>query len=187
MKILIARSFKKLMQEQSFEKLTIQMIANQTGIMRSTFYHHFQDKYDLLDWVIQKELIFPAEKYWNNGQMIEAIRVVLDGVLADMPFYKKAIRVVGKNGFSESVYTHISELFYQGLLRQGFQGVENIPLLNARMLSGFYAHSFLFVIQELLEESSVCSSEEILEAYIYIVNHPMSHFWGTDVATDPKE
>ncbi|MDO5548410.1 MAG: TetR family transcriptional regulator [Eubacteriales bacterium] len=178
MKALIVRSFKQLMREQPFEKLTIQRIADRAGIMRSTFYHHFKDKYDLLDWVIQQELVFPAEKGLKNRQMTEALRAMLDNVLLDLPFYKRAIRVVGKNGFSQSVYEHISDLLYQQLTEQNFEYVEEIPLLNARILSNFYAHSFLFVILELLENGFTCSSEEILEAYTYVASHSMAHFWG---------
>lgn len=178
MKALIARSFKQLMREQAFEKLTIQMIADKAGIMRSTFYHHFKDKYDLLDWVIQRELIDPSEKGLKSRQMTEMIRAMLDGVLDDLPFYKKAIRVVGKNGFSESIYTHVSELLYQGLLQRGFDQVEEVPLLNARILSNIYAHGFLFAILELLEQGEEYSREEILEAYTYIASHPITYFWG---------
>ena len=85
MKLVIAGSFKQLMQEHPFEKLTIQMIADRAGIMRSTFYHHFKDKYDLLDWLIVEEIITPAEKGLREHRMMEALRAMLCGVRADLP------------------------------------------------------------------------------------------------------
>ena len=42
-------SFKELAKHTPIEKLTIQEIAENAGASRSTFYHHFQDKYQLLE------------------------------------------------------------------------------------------------------------------------------------------
>ena len=38
---LIVNSFKKLMKETGFQKITVKMIAGESGIMRSTFYNYF--------------------------------------------------------------------------------------------------------------------------------------------------
>ena len=41
----IIRSFKKLVNEYSFEKITVTMIAEDVGISRPIFYRYFKDKY----------------------------------------------------------------------------------------------------------------------------------------------
>ena len=46
---LIAESFKKLVLKKDFKKITVKMIAAESGIMRSTFYNYFQDKYIFLE------------------------------------------------------------------------------------------------------------------------------------------
>ena len=40
-KSLIAESFKELMMKYPFEKITIKMITDHCGIIRPTFYNHF--------------------------------------------------------------------------------------------------------------------------------------------------
>ena len=42
---LIADAFKRLVEKKDFNKITVKMIAAESGIMRSTFYNYFQDKY----------------------------------------------------------------------------------------------------------------------------------------------
>ncbi len=42
-------AIRELITELPFEKITIQLIANRTGINRSTFYLHFKDKQAVLD------------------------------------------------------------------------------------------------------------------------------------------
>ena len=44
----LARSLKKLVISNPFEKITIKQIADGAGVIRVTFYNHVQDKYDLL-------------------------------------------------------------------------------------------------------------------------------------------
>ena len=54
-KRLIADGFKALMLRYPFEKISIMMITNEAGIRRPSFYNHFQDKYDLLAWIVETD------------------------------------------------------------------------------------------------------------------------------------
>ena len=45
---LLAASFKELACQQPIEKITIKQITDKAGVIRPTFYNHFQDKYNLL-------------------------------------------------------------------------------------------------------------------------------------------
>ena len=64
---LLAESFKELALKQPIEKITIKEITDKAGVIRPTFYNHFQDKYDLLEWIIDKELLEPVEPLIQNG------------------------------------------------------------------------------------------------------------------------
>ena len=125
-----------------------------------------------------------TEELWNRGLMTEALRAMLCSVRADLPFYRKAAKIRGTNGFAESVCLHISELMEQELTQSGFTHVDGIPHLNARNLARFYAYRVLFDILELLEEDSEYSIEEILDAYAYLDRHSVDSFWG---GNDPAE
>lgn len=46
---IIKESFKKCVEENGFEKVTVSMICEEGLISRNAFYLHFTDKYDLLD------------------------------------------------------------------------------------------------------------------------------------------
>ena len=51
--ILLAESFKELVYKRPIEKITIKEITDKAGVIRPTFYNHFQDKYELLEWIIR--------------------------------------------------------------------------------------------------------------------------------------
>lgn len=49
-------SLKKLLQKKPLDKITISDITDDCGISRMTFYYHFKDIYDLVDWVCLNEV-----------------------------------------------------------------------------------------------------------------------------------
>ena len=44
----LAESFKELASRHPIEKITIKDITDKAGVIRPTFYNHFQDKYSLV-------------------------------------------------------------------------------------------------------------------------------------------
>ena len=60
----LADSLKELVQKMPFEKITIKKITDGAGVIRVTFYNHFQDKYDLLAYIVQKTGRDPSGKQY---------------------------------------------------------------------------------------------------------------------------
>ena len=50
----IADAFRKLLEQRSIEKITVKDIVNECGLNRQTFYYHFYDIYDLMEWMINE-------------------------------------------------------------------------------------------------------------------------------------
>lgn len=81
-KKLIADGFKAVMEKKSFEKITILDITDHCGLNRQTFYYHFQDKYELLNWILHTEVIIPFTEdltidNWND-KLLGILYVIKD-------------------------------------------------------------------------------------------------------------
>lgn len=50
-------SFIQLLEDVEFDQITVRQITEKANINRATFYRHFEDKYDLLEKIIQEDLI----------------------------------------------------------------------------------------------------------------------------------
>ena len=48
-------SLKKLLLEKPLNKITINDITEDCGVNRMTFYYHFKDIYDLVDWILTED------------------------------------------------------------------------------------------------------------------------------------
>ena len=56
-KTLLAESLQDLMRTHPLEKISVNDIVEHAGVGRNTFYYHFADKYDLVNWCFQKGIM----------------------------------------------------------------------------------------------------------------------------------
>ena len=52
MKYRLADAMKQCMAKMPIERITVRQIVELSGTTRQTFYRHFQDKYDLINWYL---------------------------------------------------------------------------------------------------------------------------------------
>lgn len=67
MKYRLAEAVKVCMKTTSVEKITVKEIVDACGTTRQTFYRHFQDKYDLVNWYFDRF-------FWNHLNIWEKAR-----------------------------------------------------------------------------------------------------------------
>ena len=96
---LLTESFKELAKSQPIEKITIREITEKAGVIRPTFYNHFQDKYELLERIIYTELIGPIRPLVENGLVHEGLVLLFTNMEKDREFYIRASRLEGQNSF----------------------------------------------------------------------------------------
>lgn len=51
----LASAFKKMMEIKPIDKITVKDLVELCGVNRQTFYYHFDDVYDLLEWVFEED------------------------------------------------------------------------------------------------------------------------------------
>lgn len=71
----LANSLKKFMQKQAFDKIKVSEILKDCDITRPTFYYHFHDIYDLMEWMFETEAIELLKKSadlmtWEDGMLM---------------------------------------------------------------------------------------------------------------------
>ena len=101
----LASALKELMQEIPFQKISVADICEKCDMNRKSFYYHFQDKYELMNWIFDTEFI---EWIGQNsaGQSIEEMTVLFRILYDNRAFYCNALSVQGQNSLSE----HIREI-----------------------------------------------------------------------------
>ena len=75
---LILRSFESLLAEKGFETISVQDVTDKAEVNRATFYAHFHDKYELLDYSISQMFRQEIEKrrivIWkDDGNLVQKL------------------------------------------------------------------------------------------------------------------
>jgi Transcriptional regulator len=82
----LAASLKKLLEKKTLDKITVKDITDDCGVNRQTFYYHFHDVYDLVEWIFTQE----AKKYMSDGinakNWQEVVTELMQGLLDDKRF-----------------------------------------------------------------------------------------------------
>lgn len=99
----LAASFKELMKAKAFEKIRISDICDGCDLNRKSFYYHFKDKYDLLNWIFDTEIeaVYRNLDHTPDVADFESLRVLCRYLYENIDFYRRAIRIQGQNSFSE--------------------------------------------------------------------------------------
>lgn len=106
-KALLGEKFKKLVIEKSFEKITIKMITDEAGVIRPTFYNYFQDKYEVMEWLLEKDVFRSVDELMEMDMYREAIKMMFRKIEMDKAYYAKVFAVKGQNSFEELLFQQI--------------------------------------------------------------------------------
>ena len=75
---LIINTFLELVEEKPLDKITIQDIADQSGINRNTFYYHFDDIYSLIEKIFRNHLEIIEQMFEDGASWDECSKVAID-------------------------------------------------------------------------------------------------------------
>ena len=96
----LAASMKKLMMEKPFDKISVIDICRGCGMNRKSFYYHFKDKYDLVNWIFYMDFItmMTSHSYTVGWELLGAVAEMF---YKNQDFYRAAFRIEGQNSFRE--------------------------------------------------------------------------------------
>lgn len=170
---LLAESFKELTLKQPIEKITIKEITDKAGVIRPTFYNHFQDKYELLEWIITKELLEPIEPLIQNGMVSEALVVLFSNIEKEKEFYSKAVKLEGQNSFGSIAQQSVEQILRK-VFEEGSAGKKQKYIwLTPERISEYYAQSMCYVVISWIKTGMTISAKELAEIYNYIIKRSM--------------
>ena len=163
----ISASLKKLLGEKKLNKITVQDIADDCGINRQTFYYHFQDIYDLVEWtcIEDTEKVLKENRTYGTWQ---------EGFLAVFELAKK------DKTFIDNIYRSVSlEVLEQYLYRLVYPLLKNVVDEKAKdytvrddtkkYIADFYKYAFVGVLLEWIRSDMKESPEKIVDRVARIV------------------
>lgn len=153
----LASSMKKLMKEKLFEKISVIDICEGCGMNRKSFYYHFKDKYDLVNWIFYTDFIKTASKrsYTNGWDLLTA---VVELFSSDRDFYKAALEIHGQNSFRDYFYEATVPIF--SMFSEAMTSDTDSAVLDPH----YFTDAFLVIMYRWLSQKTDQSPEEFIES-----------------------
>ena len=157
----LEQSLKNLLLKKPLTKITINDIAEDCGINRMTFYYHFKDIYDLVEWVCLEDARRALEEKktyetWQQGflQIFEAVR-------ENKPFIMNVYRCVHREQVEKYLRPLVDHLLL-GVINEEAEGM-TVREEDKEFIAQVYSYIFVGLMLDWIKEDMKEDPELIVE------------------------
>lgn len=163
----IATSIKDLMRKKDLQKITVADIVDHCGINRQTFYYHFQDKYDLVNWIYYNEVVAAVTQNRTYEDWKGVVRDILYNMKNEQHFYINALSVTGQNAFQDYFFDVTKSLLLE--IIEEIEENKSIAKEDKGFIAEFYAYGLVGVAVEWARGGMKQPPEEIVQRLSHLI------------------
>ena len=135
-KLALEQSLKRFLLKKPLDKITIKDLTDDIGISRMSFYYHFKDIYDLVEWSC---IYDKTDDTWQEG-----LTSIFEAVLQNKPFILNVYHTTTQDSIERFLFTTVHDLIL-GVVREKAQGT-NITEEQIQFIADFYKYSFVGIM-----------------------------------------
>lgn len=148
----LGKALKVLLEKKPLSKISVKDITEYCNISRNTFYYHFKDKYELINWIFYTDMLENVNSFNDPSKLTNSFVNVCKCLYANRKFYLACFQYIGQN----SLYEYLNEFYYElwrinidvRYTESGFKLTETELHLMAKMK----AHSLVGIISDWVKD-----------------------------------
>lgn len=167
----LAASLKKMMEKKPLSKITVTDLARECGINRHTFYYHFNDIYDLIQWIFlsETESVLEQMKSEKTGEESwqQGMKWLFDYALSDKKFVMGVFRSSCRENLTRFLIQRIYTLILDAIERES----QNIRISEEKKIfvAKFYTHGIGGIILDWIEKDMQQDPDEIIDIFCVMI------------------
>lgn len=157
----LEQSLKNLLLKKPLTKITVSDIAEDCGINRMTFYYHFRDIYDLVEWSCLEDARQALEEKKTYDTWQQGFLQIFEAVRKNKPFIMNVYRCVHR----EQVERYLSPLVDNLLLNIIDKEAQNVFIRDEdkKFIAKVYSYIFIGIMLDWIRDDMRENPEEIVE------------------------
>ena len=140
----LEQSLKNLLLKKPLTKITINDIAEDCGINRMTFYYHFKDIYDLVEWSCTEDARKALEEKKTYDTWQQGFLQIFEAVRENKPFIMNVYRSISREKVENYLYRITYDLLIH-VINEKAKGM-NVRDENKEFLANFYKYAFVGLV-----------------------------------------
>lgn len=143
-KLALEQSLKRFLLKKPLDRITIKDLTDDVGISRMSFYYHFKDIYDLVEWscIYDATNALKGNKTYDTWQ--EGLTSIFEAVLQNKPFILNVYHATTQDSIERFLFATVHDLIL-GVVREKAQGT-NISEEQIQFIADFYKYSFVGIM-----------------------------------------
>ncbi len=147
----LEQAFLQLLSEKPFKKITVSDITNKCGVNRMTFYYHFEDVYDILDYTLK----FESQKVLNGKYESDTWNKGMENIFVMCLKYKdlliNAYRFNSRGNVEEILDPIVFQLTYH-VVKEEADG-HNVKEENLIFVANAYKHLLIGIVLDWINDN----------------------------------
>lgn len=157
----LADSLKKLLIQKPLNKITVVDITEDCEVNRQTFYYHFQDIYDLIDWIFSNDAdkAIDGKKTYDTWQ--DGFLQIFEYVLKNKNFVSRTYYSLSRERLEHYLYSETYNLL-MGVIEEQAVGI-SVHQEDKTFIANFYKYGFVGLILDWVASGMKEDPEKIIQ------------------------
>ncbi len=172
----IVAVFCKEMKTTQMDKITVTEIIEKSGVSRNTFYYHFEDIYDLLRLVINRE----QQRLTENSYQLQSWQDVLRYLTDYSRTHKKEIyhifNALPRERIEQYIFTSTKDVLYQ-IVRLDAKGLD-VSEEDIRNIADFYQYAIIGFLLRFLWGNMEMDTDTQIDKLSLVFDDNIHHVLG---------
>ncbi len=170
MKEHIAKAFVELVTESKTYKISVETICKKANISKTTFYKYFTDKYAVIEYIFDKEIIMPFKdamyKISEDGKLHikDSTLDVITLIYGKKEFYKVLIKENGQNSLEDFLLKSLTVRSIEYLSTFAKKSMDDV---DREYFAYCYAVFFVGLLKKWLEDERNIAPEKLTKYFFF--------------------
>ena len=163
----LEQSLKNLLLKKPLTKITISDITEDCGINRMTFYYHFKDIYDLVEWACLEDAkrALDEKKTYNTWQ--QGLLQIFEAVQENKPFILNVYRCVHREQVEKYLQPLVDQLMLDDIQEESASMM--IREEDKQFIAKIYAYIFIGVMLDWIKDDMREAPQEIVARLVKLL------------------
>ena len=136
----LARSLKSLMKTTPLHKISVKDVVQDCSLNRQTFYYHFHDIYDLVEWIYKTEAVESISEYKSYNTWVDGFYKIFLYIESNKAFCYNTLNSFSRTHLDTYLFSVINDLL-MGVINEISSNM-NVKSEDKKFVADFYTHAF---------------------------------------------
>ena len=163
----LEQSLKNLLLKKPLTKITISDITEDCGINRMTFYYHFKDIYDLVEWACLEDAKRALDEKKTYDTWQQGLLQIFEAVQENKPFILNVYRCVHREQVEKYLQPLVDQLMLDVIQEESASMV--IREEDKQFIAKIYAYIFIGVMLDWIKDDLREAPQEIVARLVKLL------------------